>query len=238
MQTDALIRTPLAFGVLDNRSGDRSGFRAFWRSVEGHPAGAELDQHSFQDGSQLLVVSGWACEVRAITESRSGICSLAIPGDVIDIRHSANTHKVVALTVMELVDCRVLLDEDLENRDSVSAAIQQAIERREHRIFDHLTRVGRLSGRERVLHLLLELNDRLEIVGRAKDGRFRFPLTQDRLAEFLGLSPAHLKRTLHALREDGLISVTRGDVTLNERPRLAELACYQGISAGHGLAAA
>jgi hypothetical protein len=86
-----------------------------------------------------------------------------------------------------------------------------------------------------VLNLLLELYDRLDLIGLVKENTFRIPLTQEVFADALGLSVVHINRTLQQLRREGMLSVGRGTVTLNYRHKLAALACYQSDSQRAGL---
>ena len=44
--------------------------------------------------------------------------------------------------------------------------MDEAVRRREERLLDQIVRIGRLTAKERVLNLLLELYERLEAIGR------------------------------------------------------------------------
>ena len=52
-----------------------------------------------------------------------------------------------------------------------------------------------------------------------------FPLTQDFMALMLGVRRAGVSVAQHALQQDGLISYTRGQVTILDRAGLEEIAC-------------
>jgi CRP-like cAMP-binding protein len=54
--------------------------------------------------------------------------------------------------------------------------------------------------------------------------RFALPLTQQRLAEYLGLHPIHLNRTLRALREQAIADVGSREVTIYSKGRLRQTA--------------
>ena len=68
------------------------------------------------------------------------------------------------------------------------------------RIAEHLTNTGRRSAYERVAHLLLELRVRLRRVGLADNNEFSLPLTQELMADALGLTTIHTNRMLRLLR--------------------------------------
>ena len=203
--------------------------RAFWRRIERYAPGAQvrLDPAAPPE-RQLIIVSGWACDLRILPDGRRQIFSFLLPGDAIDVRGagSVGSRGLVALTRLEVVDSGRQMAADAEGRDALILALHEAALRREERLYDHLVRMGRLSAKERVIHLLLELCERLERVGLVNGDTFKIPLTQEIFADALGLSVVHINRTLKELRKAGLVSVKLGSVTLQNRAKLARLACY------------
>lgn len=217
-----------AFAGLGTLPGEADRVRSFWRSVERYPPGVTLHAGTGLS-ARKVIVSGWASETRILHDGRRQIFSFLLPGDAVDLTRagSIGRRSVVTLTRLETVDAEVLLNRSDATRETVREAIQTAMRRKEERLFDHMARIGRLTTKERVLNLLLELHDRLEAVGLAKQGSFRIPLTQEVFADTLGLSIVHINRTLQHLRREGLITLKAGTVTLHDRRRLAALCCYQ-----------
>jgi CRP-like cAMP-binding protein len=76
--------------------------------------------------------------------------------------------------------------------------------------------VGRRDARSRIAHLLCELALRMDAAGLAEDGAYRFPLTQEQLADCTGLTPVHTNRVLQSLRQEGLISLTSRSLTVHD----------------------
>jgi DNA-binding transcriptional regulator LsrR (DeoR family) len=60
----------------------------------------------------------------------------------------------------------------------------------------------------------------MEAVGLVQGGSFEFPVTQADLGDSLGLSVVHVNRVLQALRGDGLITLSRGALTIHDYRRL------------------
>jgi CRP-like cAMP-binding protein len=89
-----------------------------------------------------------------------------------------------------------------------------------------LTRLGRLSAQERLADWLLETCDRLTLAGPAAGGNLPVPLTQELLADALGLTSVHINRTLQSMRRDGLLAGRSGLFVLCDRPRLELLVGY------------
>lgn len=203
--------------------------RAFWRRVERFAPGAEV--RPAQDAGpakQLIIVSGWACDLRILPDGRRQIFSFLLPGDTIEARDAGGvgSRGVIALTRLEVVDSGRQLAADTEHRDMLLGALSSAALRREERLYDHLVRMGRLTAKERVIHLLLELRERLDRVGLVEGETFKIPLTQEIFADSLGLSVVHISRTLKLLRREGSVCVSSGSVTIRDPKRLASVSCY------------
>jgi CRP-like cAMP-binding protein len=92
---------------------------------------------------------------------------------------------------------------------------------------EHLVDLGRRSALERVAHFLLELLTRLKAVSLADDQSFKIPLTQELIADALGLSIPHVNRVLRRLREDNLVVVEDQRVTVKDIESLSELADFE-----------
>jgi CRP-like cAMP-binding protein len=86
--------------------------------------------------------------------------------------------------------------------------------------------IGQRSAYERLGHLLVELYLRLQTVGRARDGRCDFPLTQNDLADATGLTAVHVNRTLQELRGDGLIELERKQLHILDLDRLMDVSMF------------
>lgn len=213
-------------GLNDFRQMDVGRVRTFWRTVERVPVGATIAEH---DGRkrQIVIVSGWVSESRILPDGRRQIFAFLLPGDVATVNASSHvgSRGLVALTNVEVADAAALTAG--EHGERVSASLVDAVRQREERLFDQIVRIGRLTAKERVLNLLLELYDRLEAIGLVKENTFRIPLTQEVFADALGLSVVHINRTLQQLRREGMLTVDRGTVTLHQREKLASFACYQ-----------
>ncbi len=80
-------------------------------------------------------------------------------------------------------------------------------------VVEHLVGIGRRDAAERTAHFLLELGSRLAHVGMGSKADFACPLTQQLLADALGLSAIHVNRVLRQLRGviiiDGVEAIMR-----------------------------
>jgi CRP-like cAMP-binding protein len=179
------------------------------------PAGATLFPHTSATSLQF-VLSGWVCAQRLLPDGRRQLYNVALPGDDVECAGPSVRCEVIALTAVTMLDggaVRAAMADPasfpgLARAFSVSKA--QAVER----LFDHVLRLGRLSAREAVLDLMTELRDRLEVVGLVSEQGFPFPLTQEALADLLGLSGVHVNRTLGQLRREGRLILSAGRAKL------------------------
>jgi CRP-like cAMP-binding protein len=80
--------------------------------------------------------------------------------------------------------------------------------------------VGRRNSRARVAHLLCEFAVRLQTESLAVDYGYELPMTQEQLADAVGLTPFHVNRTLKSLEAAGLIIRNKRNITLPHRERL------------------
>lgn len=178
-----------------------------------------------------LLLSGWMARVKQLTDGQRQISELHVAGDFVDL-HSF-TLKRLDHDIVTLTDCRVAL----VPHDNLSAFTER---------FPHLTRVlwfatnldasiyrewtvslGRRSALQRMAHLFCELLVRLEIVGLTDGASYEFPLTQQELAECLGLTGVHVNRTLQELRRREFIEVEGRRATILDLDALKALAEFE-----------
>jgi CRP-like cAMP-binding protein len=191
--------------------------------IHEHAPGGDLIGPSAGAAGSRLVLSGWVAEARVISDGRRQITVIRLPGDLIDLAACRRLGlNVTGLTRFQTADGSGLAAAIAA--DPASHACEQAGAQQAH--VDQITRLGRLSAYERTSHLLLELHERLLTVGLAGPGSFHMPLTQEVLADVLGLSIVHVNRTMQQLRRDGLISYRSSQVSLLQRERLAGIGGY------------
>lgn len=196
----------------------------FWKRTRRFSPGTSIYAEPGRVGGLDVVVSGWLAEAVILRDGRRYVFSFNLPGDLIRPGSPTSGRMFFALTNTTLGGADLL---PASRGAAWVARLADVASREEERLMNHLVRIGRLTAAERVLNLLLELYDRLERLGLAKNDSFRIPITQQVLGEALGLSLVHINRTLQKLRASNLITLRRGVVTLHDRCKLASLACYE-----------
>lgn len=195
-------------------------------------AGTPLISERQTDRSAYAVLSGWAYRYRVFEDGRRQISRLFLPGDFIGLNAALlglPEQPIAALSEMQLakVDAAHLL-ETLQHRRGLWLAFLWSDTRDRFISEERVASIGRRSAYERLAHILVELYHRLELTGNASEGRFVLPLTQDHLADLLGLTSIHINRVLRRLKRDNLISIEGRVVTLVAPERLNCIADYDG----------
>jgi len=97
----------------------------------------------------------------------------------------------------------------------------------EEQILDeHLLSIGRRTALERIAYLLLHLFVRAEQIGLAKGNVTQFPLTQQHIADTLGMSLVHTNKTLKRLTASKALRWKDKSFQVMDRDALAEIAQY------------
>ena len=197
------------------------------RRTETVAAGATLVEAGDLATRPCFIVDGWACRLRMLPDGRRQLFNLLIPGDGLGVSihpHPLAQSHATALTRVTTVDASVLLDPVSEEirRLMVRIAAQD-----ESLLLGHIVRLGRQTAYERTAHLLVEIGRRLQASGVGEAAAYHFPVTQEALADMLGLSIVHVNRTLQQLRRDGLIDMVRGEMHLLNLDTLMSISDFQ-----------
>jgi CRP-like cAMP-binding protein len=209
---------------------DLSLFEKLLGEPQARRAGDWIEDQAVPFGCAWLVVSGWAAQARMLADGRRQLGRILVSGDVSGLSQSAGPPPcgVLALTDVLVVDLGALRDAVIAGRSRGLARAWAAMQKAEQNdAFAQIMRLGRFTAYERTGHLLLELHDRLEAVGLTHGSSMPMPLTQEMLADCLGLSVVHLNRMIQQLRRSRLISSELRKITFLDRARLAE-ECHYG----------
>lgn len=194
-------------------------------------AGTVFLEEGTRSAELYTVLSGWAFRFKMLDDGRRQILNYLLPGDLVGLQGSIigeMEHSVEALTPLVLcVFQRDRLDELFRNHPGLSFDVTWLAAREERMLDDHLLSLGRRTAVERAAYLLAFLHSRAAAVGLGEQGVV-IPLTQQHVADTLGLSIVHTNKTLRRLSERGFIRwLGRGCEVLN-RPELARLADWDG----------
>lgn len=160
-----------------------------------------------------VLVSGFAYRQKQTGEGARQIVSIHIPGDALDFQNmflAVSDHSIQMLTRGEAAFvARAELQKIARARPAVDRAIVTKVLVEASIFREWIVNIGQRDARARVAHLLCEMAVRLDAAGLAEEYGYELPMTQEQLADAVGLTPVHVNRTLKSLEADGLIVRTK-----------------------------
>ena len=170
-----------------------------------------------------LMVEGWAARYKLLPDGARQITAFLIPGDFCDLHITILAemdHSIATLTQSRVAFIPRSKIEALTERPRIARAFWWATLVDEAVLRSWIVNVGRRDAYEAVGHLMCELYVRMKNVGLAADHRFELPLTQEELADALGLTPVHVNRILQRMRAEELITLRQGSLAILDYRRL------------------
>jgi CRP-like cAMP-binding protein len=158
-----------------------------------------------------LISAGWAVCYRLLANGCRQVVNILLPGDFACL--SLLSGGVSDYCIEARTDLSVIafipgcLKDFLSLPGKVGDIALCAIAQEKAIITEHLTSVGQRTARERLLHLALELRNRLRHAGTCDSLTFFLPIRQHDLAHALALSDVHLSRTVKAIRDEELCDI-------------------------------
>ncbi|MET0313019.1 MAG: Crp/Fnr family transcriptional regulator [Hansschlegelia sp.] len=194
------------------------------------PAGTEFVHPEQTDAELYTLFSGWAYRYKDLDDGRRQILNFALPGDLIGLQASLfdkATYGAAALTDVELcVIPRRRVFRLFERMSQLAFEMTWLGAREEALVDENLLTAGRRNASERIAAMVASLYRRADTLDMVSNGSMEFPLTQQHIADALGLSLVHTNKTLSKLRSQGLLSIAEGRLTIHNPRAIAKLAQY------------
>jgi CRP/FNR family transcriptional regulator len=181
------------------------------------------EEHEFV----YVVDSGWLCRSRTIADGRRQIIVIFLPGEICGIKTIFMTHQPDAIEALTPASVRRIHYKEacaLAAKDfAVAIHLAWQLAQDERHLHDWNVRLGRANAEERLAALLLELRNRLRALGvSSATGRYGFPLTQQQIADHVGLTAVHVGRTLRRLRQLEMVVIQNNEVIFLKNASLLE----------------
>ena len=178
-----------------------------------------------------FVKDGYAVRYKLLRNGKRQILNVVLPGDVVGMPGSFYERAVYSVTAVSDLRMNVCPIESYVQlcyrHPQFGLALSWIAVQEATTYAEHIIDVGRRTPIERLAHFLLELHARLQAVGRAEADRFTLPVSQEVIADVLGLSVPHLNRMLQQLRSEQLIAGRERQVEFINSEALQALAHYQ-----------
>jgi CRP-like cAMP-binding protein len=172
-----------------------------------------------------LVLDGWAARYKLLPDGGRQITAYLIPGDFCDLHVTIlgeMDHSIATLGPATVAFVPRGAMEKLAERPNIARAFWWATLVDEAVLRAWIVNIGRRDAAEAIGHLICELYLRMRNVGLAADHAFEMPLTQEEIADTLGLTPVHVNRVLQRMRAQGLITLKRGALEILDHQKLAK----------------
>lgn len=195
-------------------------------------AGSGILRQGHDSAHFFTILEGWALRSKALETGNRQVLNFAISGDFIGLQSvlfDGMDHTVEALTDMRLcVFSRQRIWEIYRNHPGLGYDLTWMVAREESIMAEHLANVGQRSAFERLAYIIIYLFDRARRCGLTQGRKLKLPITQQHLADTMGLSIVHTNKTLKKLKSSGLAEWRRNEFELLDEDRLRELALLDG----------
>lgn len=174
-----------------------------------------------------VICDGWAVRFVQLPNGKRQIFSVLLPGDLASpasILEGQFSFSIQAVTdvrycYLPFAEVRAGIRENPSLFDvwlRLTAAEQRDADKR-------LVDLGQRTAQQRIAALIVDVMMRCEQRGELLDDEFPFPLSQQQIADFTGLTPVHTCRVLSSLRTNAVCDVGRGFVKIMERGELQRM---------------
>ncbi|MBU8536396.1 Crp/Fnr family transcriptional regulator [Falsiroseomonas tokyonensis] len=177
----------------------------------------------------FTMYAGWAFTWTATPDGRRQVLDFHLPGDLVE--RSEDAAEVEALTDASFcILSKERLCAFMGHDPGLALSYVEGLTRDRARMRERLTSLGRRDAAGRVAHLLLELHGRLLRRGGADARGAAVPLKQAHLADALGLSVEHANRALASMRKEGIATLNKGRLEIQDRRAMEDLAGWAGTA--------
>ena len=198
------------------------------------PRDVAAKKYISRDGDEMVsfpvLLSGWAARYQILRNGSRQITRLLLPGDAFYFDSSPDAvaiEEVITLSPCEIVNiAHAEMSRVIDRLPAISEAMRNYGCMENAILATWIVNCGRRDALERMAHLICEVHYRLSLIGEVERDQFFFPLTQDDLADVLGLTPVHINRKLQQLRQEGLITLQSKQMKILDLRELQQIAGF------------
>lgn len=216
---------------------ERQAFEDLCSPPRAVPGKSDLDSADDPAGELYLILDGWFARYLQGPRGLRQILTILLPGEFVNpeaLYLPSSPVGNAALTDGEVVSVAKADLETLAARcPSVAKAVSTAVAERNLLLGEEVARLGRRSARERMAHFICEMVTRLGYPQSPGRRGYHFPLTQEQVADVLGLTVVHVNRTLQDLRAMQLVEWRAHRLDILDWPSLAQLGVFDGTYLTH-----
>jgi CRP/FNR family transcriptional regulator len=163
------------------------------------------------------VNTGWLARTRTMPDGRRQIIVIFLPGEFCGIKTVFMARQPDAIEALTPSSARRIHYQEVctlaANDFAVAMHLARQLAEDERHLHNWNVRLGQATAEERVAALLLELRNRLLRLGVPAQEGYTLPLTQQQIADHVGLTTVHVNRVLRRFRARDMVSIRRGELT-------------------------
>jgi CRP/FNR family transcriptional regulator, anaerobic regulatory protein len=179
------------------------------------------------DPPVLQIHRGVAFRAVTLPDGRRAIIDILLPSDIAGIDNAVlgrSNHDVVAGAPLGYRRLSGTALRELMADPPVAVRVLALMGEARWRTDRHVAAITRFDARSRLASFLLGIYDRLRRAELITRPTFNLHLTQDQLADHLGMTMVHVSRTLRRLRQERLVMVDRQVVIILDVDGLRDIA--------------
>jgi CRP-like cAMP-binding protein len=213
-----------------------SGEAALINSLTGRgislPANRDLIAEGEVGAGVFRIERGWAYRFRRAGPQCRQILDFLLPGEIVGLQAAllgVLEHSVRSLTPLRAVafDARLLTDA-FQGEPGLALRLARHVATEASRGDEMLTVIGCGGALERLAFLMVSLYRRQSYAGTVNPADCPFPLRRQHIADALGLTGAHVNRTLNRMAAEGIATIENHRLRIGDFPRLLALAGGSG----------
>ena len=163
----------------------------------------------------MTIISGWVLEYRILPDGQRSIVNIFTPGDFIGFNIDDNFLTKSTFVAQTDVKCCILDNKSFKNyminKPFVAHKVIKKLALNIENMSNYLTSLGRTDSQSRICFLIYSLAQKVykynysNIIGK----NINIPLSQEDIADILGLTAVHVSRSIKRLCDKNIISVNK-----------------------------
>jgi len=170
-------------------------------------ADADIVREGDRPSECCLLVEGFVCRYKTLSDGNRQIMAFYVPGDIPDLLSlhiDVMDHSLATIAPSQVAFIpHASLGKLIDQNPRIAAAFWRDTLVDAALFREWIVNLGSRDAYSRIAHLVCEVFLKLRAVGLTKANSFEFPLTQSEIGDATGLSTVHVNRSMMELRRDG-----------------------------------
>ncbi|NBB39635.1 Crp/Fnr family transcriptional regulator [Sphingobium yanoikuyae] len=187
--------------------------------VTNYERGSFISRQTDFDRDAFVMLKGIACLQQTTRAGVRQLLTVYLSANVanVDAGFAEETQDVIAITPVEAALISLdALDQIFTEFPNVGTAFRREAAVELALLQSRLVSLGRCNARQRIARFACEMASRQKASGASQSQSIEWPWTQEELGDLTGLTAVHVNRTLKNLREDGVLTISRGSLQVTD----------------------